>query len=94
METYVRTCKLITMKKTFSLSHKYSLVSAFSTEVHLTDSLLMQTKQGLTALGWMHCDLASNSQGNLLILALPFVRGSSMLLPLLYPPGIAFSSFW
>lgn len=94
METYVRTCKLITMKKTFSLSHKYSLVSAFSTEVHLTDSLLMQTKQGLTALGWMHCDLASNSQGNLLILALPFVCGSSMLLPLLYPLGIAFSSFW
>lgn len=42
METYVRTCKLITMKKTWSLIHKYSLVSAFSTEVHQTDSLLMQ----------------------------------------------------
>lgn len=51
METYVRIHKLITMKKTWSLVHKYSLVSAFSTfsftEVHWTDSLLMQTNKGL-----------------------------------------------
>lgn len=93
METYVRTHKLITIKRTWSLIHKYSLVSAFSTcsftEVHQTDSLLMQTNKGLDS-----CDLASNSQGNQLILALPFVCGSSMLLPLLYPLGIAISSFW
>lgn len=93
METCVRTNKLITMKRTWSLIHKYSLVRAFSTfsftEVHQTNSLLMQTNKGLDS-----CDLASNNQGNQLILALPFVCGSSMLLPLLYPLGIAFSSFW
>lgn len=72
METHVRTHKLITMKKTWCLVHKYSPVSDsahFSfIEGHQADSLLVQTNKGLDAV-WP----STNSQGNLFILALPFV---------------------